>query len=364
MKLPFLDSLANIGIGEEKTFFIENLSMLLASGMTISTALSAIKADLRSPRMKEIVAEIETDVNAGVRTSAALEKSRILPEQIISLIRVGEETGRLSENLKVIVSLQHRELAFNSKIRSAMLYPALVLGLTFVIGVGVTWFILPRLATVFGQLDVTLPLITRVLIAGGTFLGNYGIIFVPVLLILAGLAAYFIFISPKTKALGQNLLLLFPGVGKLILEVEISRMGYLLGTLLASGIPVVDALASLTKATNFQKYRDFYGFLKVKVEEGNSFQKSFNFYPGSSKFVPTPVQQMLVAADRSGNLSNTLLKIGTLYEEKIDTTMKDLSTIIEPILLVFVWLGVVGVAMAVILPVYSLIGGLNKPVSP
>src|SRR3990170_4955603 len=188
MKLPFLDSLANIGIGEEKTFFIENLSMLLASGMTISTALSAIKADLRSPRMKEIVAEIETDVNAGVRTSAALEKSHILPEQIISLIRVGEETGRLSENLKVIVNLQHRELAFNSKIRSAMLYPALVLGLTFVIGVGVTWFILPRLATVFGQLDVTLPLITRALIAAGTFLGDYGAIFLPSLLLLVGIA--------------------------------------------------------------------------------------------------------------------------------------------------------------------------------
>src|SRR3990172_11879134 len=184
MKLPFSDFVANIGIGEEKNFFIENLSMLLASGMTISTALSAIKTDLRSSRMQEVVTNIEADVNAGVRTSVALEKAHILPEQIISLIRVGEETGRLAENLKVIVNLQHRELAFSSKVRSAMLCPALVLGLTFVIGVGVTWFILPRLATVFGQLDVALPLITRVLIAGGTFLGTYGIVVVPTILVL------------------------------------------------------------------------------------------------------------------------------------------------------------------------------------
>jgi len=364
MKLPFFDFFANIGIGEEKIFFIENLSMLLASGMTISTAIAAIKTDLRSPRMKELVTNIEADVNAGVRTSVALEKTQLLPAQIISLIRVGEETGHLAQNLKVIVSLQHRELAFTSKVRSAMLYPVLVLGLTFVIGVGVTWFILPRLATVFGQLDVDLPLITRVLIAGGTFLGTYGIVVVPTILVLAVCAAYMLFGYPKTKAIGQNLLLLVPGVGKLVLEVEISRMGYLLGTLLASGIPVVDALSSLSRATNFQKYRKFYEFLKVKVEEGNSFQKSFSFYPGSSRFVPTPVQQMIVAGSQSGSLSDTLLKIGTLYEEKIDITMKNLTTLIEPVLLVFVWMGVVAVALAVILPVYSLIGGLNKPMAP
>ena len=346
--------------GEEKEYLIDNLSMLLASGMNVTSSLDAIAKDLKSERLKKAVSQMEADIASGANISTALEKSGIVSDQIVALIRIGEETGKLAENLKVVVSMQKKERSFNSKIRSAVLYPTIVLSMAVVLGVGISWFILPRLALVFEQLDIKLPFITRVLINTGSFLGQYGVIVVPLILLGFGILGYFIFVSPAAKSVGQRLLFVVPGVKKLILEVEVSRMGYLLGTLLDVGTTIVIALTSLGKAASFYAYRDFYQFLRDRVEEGNSFQKSFDLYPNASRLIPTPVQQLMFSGEKSGNLPSVLLRIGETYEEKVETTMKDLATIIEPILLIIVWLGVVAVALSVVLPIYSLIGGLNK----
>jgi len=120
-------------------------------------------------------------------------------------------------------------------------------------------------------------------------------------------------------------------------------------------------LESLANATEFNKYRNFYLYLNKSIEEGYSFQKSFTTYENISRLIPSPILQLIIAGEKSGNLSKTLLKVGEMFEEKSDTTTKNLTIILEPILLVFVWLGVVAVALAVILPIYGLVGGLNSP---
>jgi type II secretory pathway component PulF len=144
-------------------------------------------------------------------------------------------------------------------------------------------------------------------------------------------------------------------------EVEIARFGYLLGTLLQAGLAVNLALESLANATDFIVYRNFYLYLGKSIEEGYSFQKSFSSYKNTAKLIPTPILQLIIAGEKSGNLSKTLLKVGEMFEEKSDITTKNLTIILEPILLVFVWLGVVSVALAVILPIYGLVGGLDSP---
>jgi type IV pilus assembly protein PilC len=163
----------------------------------------------------------------------------------------------------------------------------------------------------------------------------------------------------KTKHIGQNILLLFPAIGKLVKEIELARFGYTLGTLLEAGLPLIDALSSLSDVTGFRRYQLFFDSLRKEVENGNSFQKSFSSYPHTKALIPVPIQQMIVAAEKSGNLSQTLLNIGNMFEEKSEITIKNLSVALEPILLIIVWVGVLGIALAVILPLYSLLGGLN-----
>ena len=110
----------------------------------------------------------------------------------------------------------------------------------------------------------------------------------------------------------------------------------------------------------FRVYQDIYSKLREAVEEGRSIKKSFLLYPEVNILLPLPIQQMIVAAEQSGHLADTLKTIGDIYEEKTETTTKNISVLLEPLLLVIVWLGVVAVALAVILPIYSLIGGLNR----
>ena len=347
-------------VSEERDYFIENLGMLLGSGMPILSALDAIKTEMRSRSMRRVIDSVAEEIDAGSSLWRALEYTHLVPAYIVSLIRVGEETGRLTENLKVVVIQQQKEREFNSKIRSAMFYPMMVLGVTLVVGIGIAWFILPRLSRVFAELHLQLPWITRALVAVGDFLARWGSFAVPAFLAALFIVLYLLFIFSKTKFIGQGALFFIPGVKKLIREVELGRFGYIFGTLLAAGLPVVDALFALSQATAFPSYQRFYAHLKESIEQGNSFQKGFALYPKARWFIPAPIQQMVISAEQSGHLSETLVKIGEIYEGKTEATTKNLIVILEPVLLVIVWLGVVSVALAVILPIYSLIGGFKR----
>lgn len=350
----------NFGWKKDRDMFVENMSTLVISGMGIMDAIDAIKADVKSTRMLALMSKMRDDVESGVPLWKAMANAKLFPEHTVSLIRVGEESGKLSENLRVVSLQQEKDREFQSKIKSALMYPVFVLGLTAVIGIGIAWFILPKLATVFGQLKIKLPLITRILIGTGSFLGHYGAWAVPLFLILFGIFVFFLFSYSKTKKIGQSILLGTPGINKVIMEVELARFGYLLGTLLQAGLPITQALDSLSKATIFPQYKTFYKHLESQIADGSSFQQSFASFPKLNKLIPTPMQQLIITGERSGNLPETLVKISQLYEGKTEISTKNLSTILEPVLLVIVWLGVVAVAMAVILPIYSLVGGLQS----
>ncbi len=350
---------ANFGLGKEQDYFIENLSMLVAAGMPILSALDAIAKELRSRRIKKIIALIREEIESGSPIWKALQKTGLFAGHIISLIRLGEESGSLAENLKLVAIEQEKDRALRSKLRSAMMYPAFVLSLTVIIGAGVAWFILPKLALVFAQLRIDLPLITKILIGAGIFLGKYGEYAVPAAIAVIAVLLYFLFSFSKTKTIGQFILFSLPGVRQLIKEVELARLGYLLGTLLQAGLPITQALNSLASATEISPYRKFYEHLRDSVEDGNSFQKSFISFGRINYLIPVPIQQLIIVSEESGTLAGTLLKIGRIFDAKADTTTKNLAAVLEPILLVIVWLGVVVLALAVILPIYSLIGGFK-----
>lgn len=348
-----------IGLSKERDYFVENLSMLISSGMPITNALDSISAELRTKRMKKVISDMKIDLDSGVALWKTLSNTSLFPEHSISLIRLGEESSNLINNLKVVAVEQAKNRVFKSKLRSAMMYPAFVLVLTFIVGLGIAWFILPKLATVFSQLKITLPLITKILISAGVFLGNYGKFVVPLAIILVIALFFFIFILPKTRFIGQWILFLIPGIRDLIKEVEVARLGYLLGTLLQAGVQITHAFDSLASATEISLYKKLYKHMSVSIEDGSSVQKSLASFKYTNRLIPSPVQQLISTGEQSGTLSESLLGIGQTFEAKADASTKNLTTILEPILLVIVWLGVVAVALAVILPIYSLVGKFN-----
>lgn len=352
--------LLRMGINrDEIDYFIDNLSMLINSGMDIVAALNAIKTDIRSKSMVKLIDYMKEEIDEGSTLSGAIRKMKFLPEHVISLIQIGEDTGNLAENLKLIVEQEQKERVFRSKLRSAMMYPLFVVFVTVVVGVGISWFILPKLSTVFDQLKMDLPLITRALVGVGNFLSDYGVIAVPAFFLVMAIIMFFMFFFKKTKFIGQAILLRIPGVKKLIQQIELARFGYIFGTLLEAGLPIMYALDSIKDITTLEPYKNLYNHIRGEIKEGVTFEESFKKYPDSTKLLSTSAEQMIVSGEKSGNLSGTLMDIGKAFESKIDMTAKNLTTMLEPILLIIVWIGVLAIALAVILPIYSLIGNFN-----
>lgn len=343
----------------DREFFTSNLALLLKAAIPVGEVLQSLQETSSSRNMRGALGQMQRDIEAGFSLWKAMERSGIVSGQTLALIHLGEESGNLVENLKLAGQQEKKQHMFRAKIRSALMYPTFVLGMTGTVGLGVSWFLLPRLAETFAGLHVKLPLISRLLVGFGIFLKHDGFWAVPAAVGAILTVGYILFGAPKTRVIGQRLLFHIPGVGALLKEVEIARLGYLLGTLLNAGLTVTESLDLLCEATSAPPYKKFYTYLGQSFDNGYSFAYSLPKYKHSAKILPLPIQQMIIAGERSGVLPETLDSIGDVYTEKSDITIQNLETVLEPILLVFVAAGVMTIAISVILPVYSLIGGLK-----
>jgi len=347
---------------KDRGFFAEHLSMMVGAGMSIGEALGALKEEATSKAYKKVILFLQSRTEEGYSLWRSLEEVKLFKESEVAILRIGEESGRMQENLQMVAEQQQKDREFGSKMRSAAMYPLFVLGLSLIVGVGIAWFILPRLALVFASLKLELPLLTRLLIGLGRFLGEHGKIVVPAFILGIGVLIYIVFIFRWTKVIGQWLLWHTPVVKKVIADIQLARFGYVLGSLLDAGLPVLDALEALSRTTNLYNFRKFYKYIKMRVAEGHSFHDCFISYRGSRKLVPISVQQIIVSGEKTGSLAKSFLSISGIYYVKIDNAVKNLTVMLEPLLLVIVWLGVVAVALAVILPIYNLIGGLSNQI--
>jgi len=345
---------------KEREYFSENLALLLNSSVSVGDALESLASTARKKPMQKTLAQMRTDIDVGYSLTDAIERSGLVSEQTLALVRLGESSGNLVKNLQLAAVQEEKRHVFQSKIRSALLYPGFVLTVSLVVGIAVAWFLLPRLSLTFDQLHVKLPLISRIMIGFGVFLRLHGIVAIPLFLLVLAVLGYVLFAAPKTKWIGRRLLFGVPGVGRLLREIEIAQFGYLFGTLLEAGLPIGQAVTLLARASTSRQYQVFCRYLAVSLDDGFSVKDCFGHYKHSTKLFPATVQQMVFAGERSGSLSSVLLVVGRTYEQKSDITTANLETIMEPMLLLLVAGGVLLVAVSVLLPIYSLLGGINK----
>ncbi|MCK9393346.1 MAG: type II secretion system F family protein [Candidatus Paceibacterota bacterium] len=343
---------------EDKKYFLENLAMLIGAGVPINKSLLLISTEVRSSRMKKVIKKMLEGLEGGRSFSEVVGDSNLFSSQVFSLIRVGEKSGNLVDNLKVLVEQQKKEESFKSKITSAIIYPFIILIVSIFIVGGISFFLLPKLSKVFESMNVELPSITKALMSFTAFLEAYGIIVFPLVIFFSIFLFYFLFVKEKTKFIGQYLSFNFLGGKRIIQENELARFGYNMGTLLKSGLPIIECLDSLISATDFYSYRNFYIGLREDIKEGKSFSYSFRSKQ-IDNLMPRSIQQMISVSENSGNLPETMLNIGEIYEEKIDNTAKNLAVLLEPVLLVIIWVGVLLISLAILLPIYGLIGNFN-----
>ena len=356
LKFPSLTLLGGVG-GLEKLIFTKHFSVMLKSGVDIIEALEALKKQSSSFKLKKILQEIISSVSSGQKFSDSLAKyPKIFSDFYVNTIRAGEAGGTLDKNLEYLAEQMNKDYDLKRKIKNAMAYPTIVLVATVVIALSLAIFILPKITKLFKAFTVPLPLTTRILLWLADFLGEHGFLVIIGLIFLILSIRWFSRLKSVKPYLDRTFLRL-PIAGQIIQNINLSRFSRALGSLLKSGLPITAALKVTAKTLDNASYQKNLMEIEKEIQKGAALA---SLLEKRKKFFPVTVSQMVATGEATGKLEGTLFYLAEFYEAETDGAIKNLATLIEPILLIFIGLLVGGVALAIISPIYQITGQLGQ----
>ena len=346
----------------DKVLFVKHLSTMIKSGINLDEALEVIADQSNNLKFKKIVAKVITKVNGGQSLAKSLSLyPKVFDQLFINIIKVGEDSGTLIENLEYLAGELEGRLELRRNIKAAAFYPSIILMLTFVLGLVLSYFVLPRITDLFSTLNVDLPFTTRLLLGLASLMDKYGIFIVTGFIVFAIL--FKVIISQKfAKPAWHWVLIKIPIIGEMIIQYNLVMMNRTLSILLKSGLTIDQALEITTNTTNNYVYRKKLTLAQPQIQKGKSLSAIMSDFKQSRRhpLFPLIVIKMINVGERSGRLDESLNYLATYFEKEVDSKTKNLTTILEPILLISVGLAVGFIAISVIAPVYQVTGSLRK----
>ncbi len=342
---------------KDQTFFVKRLSFLIKAGIPMRESLVMIREQTRKKTYIRILDTVITNVSNGQNLSTSLSKFKnTFGEFTINIIGFGEQTGILSENLEYIADELKKKQALRKKIISASVYPIIVSIATVGIVAFLMVFLFPKILPVFSSLNYDLPLSTRIVIAMSGFVTNWGLVAFAGLVVL--LVAFLITLK-KSKTCAfyfDRFILKIPIIGKITIDYNIANFTRTLGLLLKSGVTMGEALPICVRTTPNLVYQKEYHALAAVVNRG---AKISTHLSKNREFFPDIVSQIVSVGEHSGNLSNSLMYLSEMYEAEIDDFTKNLSSMVEPILMIIMGILVGFIAIAIITPIYGITQNLT-----
>ncbi len=345
----FIQGLSSISF-DEKISFVENLGVMLKAGIAISRALQILVKQTSNARFKVILSDIYNQVEQGKGLSEALAKyPKVFPSIAISMIKVGEISGGLDKSLEYLSNQLHREADLKSKVKGAMIYPSVIICAMVVIGILLSIFVLPSLTSIFTEQNVSLPFTTQIVVAFASFMSGHSVV------VIGGLIGFVVLLIAVYRTYAGKkafdfMTLHFYIVNTVIIKLNLARFSRILSSLLKSGIPIIQALEVAGESLDNTLYKELVSAAAADVKIGKPLAESLG---KDQTLFPVLVVQMIQVGEESGSVQEILEQLASHYETEVDDTLKNLSSIIEPLLLLFIG-GVVGfLAMALITPIYS-----------
>ncbi|HSH31884.1 MAG TPA: type II secretion system F family protein [Candidatus Saccharimonadales bacterium] len=351
-KKGLLDKFGQRVSTKDRIIFTRQLATLINAGLPLVQSLRTIKEQLSNKALQDIVQAIVSSVEGGSSLSAAFgEHPKVFNQIYVSLIAAGETSGSLDKTLERIASQQEKDAAIVSKIRSALVYPIIVLFVIVAVLVFMLTTVLPQVAQLYTDLKKPLPPLTQFLANLSGFLIKFWWL-VPILLVLVGLGLRNYFKTEPGQRLLDRVKVRLPLFGRIFRKVYMARYSRTLGTLLASGIPMLEALDIVRKAINNVLLEESIERSMSQVKGGKALSTSLEDDPHFLVLVP----QMIKIGEQSGAIDEMLGRVASFYEDEVDTEVKNLSTTIEPLLMVVLGVLVAFVIGAILFPVYNLVG--------
>lgn len=350
--IPFL---TRVGL-KEKMFFTRNLRVMIASGLPLPRSLKILSEQTKSQKFKETIRDVSEQITKGESFSQALARhSDIFSELYQNMIKVGEEAGTLEEVLKVLTEQMERENEMKSKIVGAMIYPAVIIAAMVGIGILMLIMVVPKLAETFKELNIELPPTTKLVIFLGTFLAEKW--YLAILIIIVFLILLRIVLKTKFgKNLIDGLFLRLPIISAIIKKTNSASTTRTLSSLIVAGVPIVRSLEIISRSLGNIYFREAMAEAAEKVRKG---EKLFEALKPYQNLYPLLVLQMIEIGEETGETSTILSKLADFYEEEVANTTKNLTAIIEPVLMLFIG-GVVGFfAISMVQPMYSMLQAIK-----
>jgi len=335
----------------QRITFAKNLAAMLSAGLTLSRALSVINRQSTNKSLKRIVTDLEGKVKEGSAFYEALAAHpKIFSKLFIAMTKAGEESGTLSEALTNISRQMDRSFTLQKKIQGAMIYPAVILVAIVVIGVLMMMFVVPTLSATFTSMNVELPPTTKAIIMISDFMKEN--VVVTLALLVAAIVGIVLFIRSKPgSAVVLWLALRMPVIGELVKETMSARAARALSSLLSSGVEMLTAISIAREVVGTKLFADVLLEAETRVKKGEPLSSAFSDHP---KLYPVFVSDMIAVGEETGKVSDMLAQVATYYETDVEDRTKDLSTIIEPLLMLLIGAFVGIFAVSMMAPIYSI----------
>lgn len=335
----------------DKVLFAEELSTLINSGVPISQALNILEKQLKNPRLKAAVGDLAKSVESGLSLSSSIQKHpSIFSPVFVNMIRAGEIGGTLDEALNNLAIQLTKDHELITKIRGAMTYPAVIMVAMVGAVIYLMTTIVPQLGSMFAELNAELPASTKSLILISQALTKYGF----VTFSLLGVFIYlFVQIEKKFipfRRLMHKLFIILPPLNNLIIKMNVAHFARTLSSLLKSGVSIVESLTIVADSTGNILFKEAIEKTADKVKDGVPIAVVLREY----KIFPILVPQMISVGEETGSLDTILNKIANFYEREVDDITKNLSTLLEPMIMIMIGILVGYVIISIITPIYSL----------
>lgn len=339
----------------EKVMFTRHLAVMIGAGFSLHKGLEVLAKQTKNSNFKKIIRDITNRIKKGETLAASLAKyPKVFNKFFVSMVKVGEKGGNLEEVLKILADYLKKEHEFRTKVKGAMIYPAVIVIAMIGIAILMMIVVMPKITAMFEELKVDLPFTTKIIIAISNFLVNYFVI--GILILLVCIVVIFKFLrTKKGKQLSSWFFLKTPLFNKLTRKMNCARFARSFSSLMKSGVPVVESLTITAQTVGNVYYTKSLIEASVEVKKGKKIQESLE---KNKEIYPILVSQMIGVGEETGQLSEITERLASFYEEEVKNITDNLASVIEPILMIIIGIVVGFFAVSMIQPMYSMMEGL------
>lgn len=350
----FLSKLSKVKI-IEKIVFARNLANMLEAGLSLSRSIAVMEKQTTNKKLKNIYHELNLDLAAGKSFHYTLDRfNTVFPPVFVSMVKAGEESGNLAESLKSIATQMDATYRLQKKIKGAMIYPSVIFSTMILIGIVMMVFVVPKLTATFKDVQAELPGSTKFVIFLSDFMRNHYIL-LPIIILAAMIIVYNIMHTKSGRNMFDRFVIKLPVFGQIIKESNSAKTARTMSSLIGSGVDLIQSVDITSEVVQNNLYKKVLAEVRVNVEKGKPMSDIFS---KNEKLYPVFVSEMINVGEETGKLATMLQGVATFYENEVDQKTKDLSTIIEPLLMVFIGIAVGFFAISMITPMYSVMNNI------